>query len=136
MKSTLSRDEKFQLGTAKAARRFGRRGFLGKTGAFAAAVAGVVVGVDVRPALAHGTCYPPQSTYCSGCAADSSCPSGFATCTPTYDRGCGQCPYSSGWWYTGTAPNRHRCRDCISSIFGPIPCTGAYHCGCKSTIHY
>jgi hypothetical protein len=131
-----SRDEKFQLGAAKATRRIGRRKFLGKSGTVAAAVASIVMGVNARPAFAHGTCAPPYGRYCSGCGASSSCPSGKATCTPGYDRGCNVCPYSTGWWYTGTAPNRHRCRDCISNIIGPIACNGTYVCGCKSTTHY
>lgn len=136
MKFTLTRDERFQLGAARATRHMGRRKFLGKTGAMAAAIAGVVVGVDIRPAMAYGTCSPPYATYCSGCGAGSECPSGYVTCTPSHNRGCSVCPYSSGWWYTGTSPNRNKCRDCVSDIFGPILCTGTWVCGCKSTIHY
>ncbi|GLW96542.1 hypothetical protein Misp02_06290 [Microtetraspora sp. NBRC 16547] len=136
MTSKLSRDEKFQLGAARLTRRIGRRKFLGRSGAVAAAIAGFVVGVDAGPAFAHGTCSPPHGAYCRGCAASSECPTGFVTCTPSYNRGCGLCPYSSGWWYTGTSPNRHKCRDCISSIYGPIGCSATWHCGCKSTTHY
>lgn len=137
MNTRPSRDERFQLGAAKTTRKIGRRKFFGKAGGVAAAVATVVVGVDVGPAFAHGTCYPPYGRYCTGCGASSTCRSTYATCTPTTDRGCnGVCPYTSGWWYTGTSPNRHRCRDCIWNGIGPMPCNGNYICGCKSTTHY
>ncbi len=132
----LNRDERFQLGAARLGRRLGRRRFLEKASGVAVAVAGIVVGPAAGKAFAHGTCNPPYGHYCSGCGADSTCPSGYRNCTPSTQ--CSDtCPYTSAWWYTGTSPNRHKCRDCVWNIVGPIACNQTrYLCGCKSTTHY
>jgi len=135
------RDEKFQLTTARLARRMNRRSFLRMTsGGIAGGVAAMVLGIkEAKPAFAHSTdiCYPPGGNYCSGCGADSTCPTAYITCTPYEDWCGGLCPYWSGWWYTGTYPNRHKCRDC-RVLYCPCSCYPYYHgyCGCKSTLHY
>ena len=136
--SGSERDAALQRLVSRTTRRMGRRSFLQKAAAgVAGGVASVVLGVDARTAFAHGTCYPPGGRYCSGCAADSTCPQGYITCTPSTGWGCGVCPYTSGWWYTGTSPNRHKCRDCRIH-YCPCTCGPNYYgfCGCKSTTHY
>ncbi len=136
---TKTRDEAFQLQVARASRRLDRRRFIGiSSKGVAAAVAMAVLGTkNAGPAFAHGTCYPPGGHYCTGCGADSTCPAAYITCNTSTAYGCGQCIYSSGWWYTGTAPYRHKCRDC-RVLYCPCTCAPNYYglCGCKSTTHY
>lgn len=134
------RDERFQLAAARSTRRLDRRRFLNLSSkGVAAAVGALVLGVrNAGPAFAHGTCYFPGGRACSGCGASSSCPGGYVTCTTANNLGCTEaCPHAGGWWYTGTAPNRHQCRDC-RVLYCPCTCAPNYYgfCGCKSTTHY
>ncbi|HEX6289736.1 MAG TPA: hypothetical protein VFZ66_11125 [Herpetosiphonaceae bacterium] len=142
-----NKDLEIQAKVGAFARKMGRRNFLSRgaaavAGMIAAAVIGKMEGTETAFADS-APCYPPYGVYCSGCGADSTCPSYYSTCTTSNDvcsdgtrlTSSGQCIYSIGWWYTSSPiGQRHKCRDCIRS--GPILCKGGNYCGCRSTLHY
>jgi hypothetical protein len=127
-------DARVQALIGRASRGVDRRSFLSRAaGATAAAIATLVVGPlgDLDRAYAdHGTCFPPRGVRCAGCSYEGNCPTGYTTCTP--GSGCSAlCPYSRGYWFTGSCSQQTLCRDCIRSGGG---CTTT--CGCASKKHY
>lgn len=134
------RDEAVLSFIGRTTRRVSRRHLLQRgTAGLAGAVATLLLGNSARTVFAHQNdlCYFPH--LCSGCGASSSCPTGYITCTPAQGLGCNPavCTHTSGWWYVGTSPNRHRCRDCRYQ-YCPCTCAPNYYgfCGCISTTHY
>lgn len=138
------KDKDIQKLAGNFSRKLSRKNFLERA---AAGIAGIFAFALIKPAsdagvaFAHSStpCYPPFGKFCSGCGSDSTCPSGFETCTSSNDY-CwqGYCIYSSGWWYSASSSSgKHKCRDCQYKS-KPLPCNGGNtdQCGCMSTTHY
>lgn len=138
-----ARNHKVQNMAARLSRGITRRKFISGASAFATgSFAALLIGREVAPAVAHTgvNCVFPCGRQCSGCTASAGCPSGYQNCyrNDYFDPNNNCCIYTSSYWYAGTYPYRHRCRDC-RIVYCPCCCTStccAGFCGCRSTNHY
>jgi hypothetical protein len=148
-------DQKVQAFMSGIHRKMNRRNFVYK---LAMGITATIATMLIKPiggletALAHGTaCYPPHGQFCSGCTTSGGCPSGYVTCTSSnvYSDCKHLCPYSSGFWYSEGSNKGHICRDCKTTLYGPVgypwysECAKGAQisgkltlCGCRGGTHY